>query len=156
MATPSRGNRVFRVSLAGLLFITLCACGFFAGYRRGYQNGGRDRRDTVYLVSYPVGDLTAPPANAVAAAPIAPEKLIALLEAEVAPESWMSNGNGEGELQYFAKNSSLIVSQTERGHAQTSLALSILRRLRLPPNSLQATEQAESLADAGPSPPASR
>lgn len=155
MATPSRGKRVFRVSLAGLLFITLCACGFFAGYRRGYQNGGRDRQDTVYLISYPVGDLTAPPANGGAPAPISPEKLVSLLQSEVAPESWMSNGKGNGELQYFAQNSSLIISQSERGHEHVLTALSILRRLQLTANSPEAREQAESLADASPAPLAS-
>jgi hypothetical protein len=156
VATPSQGKRVFRVSLAGLLFITLCACGFFAGYRRGYQNGGRDRRETVYLISYPVGDLTAPPANGGSFAPIAPEKLVSLLQAEVAPESWMTSGKGDGELQYFAQNASLIVSQSQRGHEHVSTALSILRRLRLTAKSPEAREQAESLVDAAPAPPASR
>jgi hypothetical protein len=153
MATPSRGKRIFRVSLAGLLFITLCACGFFAGYRRGYQNGARDRRDMVYVVSYPVGDLTAPRASTAQPPPIPAKTLLPLPAAEVSPESWKVAGTGKGELQYFKKNSSLIVSQSERGHEQMSLAFSILRRLRILENSLEAKEQAESLVDTAPAPP---
>jgi hypothetical protein len=156
MTTPSREKRVFRVSLAGLLFITLCACGFFAGYRRGYQNGGHDRQGQHYLVMYPVTDLTSPPARSGSPASISPEKLIALLQAEVAPESWETNGRGEGILSYSTKNSGLIVNQSERGHEQISMALALVRRLRLTANSPEAGEQAESLAGAAPGPPALR
>lgn len=53
--------------------------------------------------------------------------LIAHLQATVAPESWMSAGTGEGEIQPFDKNASLVVSQTDRNHEKIVAVLESLR-----------------------------
>lgn len=126
----SRCKRTFRVSLAGLLFIMLCACGFFAGYRRGYQTGGRDRRDSLYIVAYPVADLSRPWGGPPGAPPppYRPDELIALLKSTVVPDSWKPRG--DGELTWYDNNASLVVSQSEQGHEQMALALELLRAWR--------------------------
>jgi hypothetical protein len=132
MLAGARWKRLFRTSLAGLLFLMLLACGYFAGYRRGYLTGGQARRDQAYLIVYPVGDLTSSPQGVSQPPSMTPDELTALIQEAIAPESWKQAGKGEGELQWFAKNSSLIVSQTERVHEQVSLALSLLRIWRNP------------------------
>ncbi|MGI9427919.1 MAG: hypothetical protein ACR2NM_04635, partial [Bythopirellula sp.] len=58
------------------------------------------------------------------------DSLIDLIVSTVEHDSWMENGTGEGEIQPFPTNLSLVISQTERVHAQIADLLEQLRRLQ--------------------------
>ena len=44
------------------------------------------------------------------------DSLIDLIVSTVEFDSWMENGTGEGEIQPFPTNLSLVISQTQRVH----------------------------------------
>lgn len=58
------------------------------------------------------------------------DSLIDLIVSTVENESWMENGTGEGEIQPFPTNLSLVISQTQRVHEQIADLLEQLRRLQ--------------------------
>ncbi|MEM9353583.1 MAG: hypothetical protein AAGA92_11270 [Planctomycetota bacterium] len=58
------------------------------------------------------------------------DSLIDLIVSTVEHDSWMENGTGEGEIQPFPTNLSLVISQTQRVHEQISDLLEQLRRLQ--------------------------
>lgn len=58
------------------------------------------------------------------------DSLIDLIVSTVEHESWMENGTGEGEIQPFPTNLSLVISQTQRVHEQVADLLEQLRRLQ--------------------------
>lgn len=58
------------------------------------------------------------------------DSLIDLIVSTVEHDSWMENGTGEGEIQPFPTNLSLVVSQTQRVHEQIADLLEQLRRLQ--------------------------
>ena len=58
------------------------------------------------------------------------DSLIDLIISTVEHESWMENGTGEGEIQPFPTNLSLVISQTQRVHEQIADLLEQLRRLQ--------------------------
>jgi general secretion pathway protein D len=58
------------------------------------------------------------------------DSLIDLITSTVEHESWMENGTGEGEIQPFPTNLSLVISQTQRVHEQIADLLEQLRRLQ--------------------------
>ena len=58
------------------------------------------------------------------------DSLIELITSTVEHESWMENGTGDGEIQEFATNLSLVISQTQRVHEQIADLLAQLRRLQ--------------------------
>jgi general secretion pathway protein D len=58
------------------------------------------------------------------------DSLIDLIVSTVDHDSWMENGTGEGEIQPFPTNLSLVVSQTQRVHEQIADLLEQLRRLQ--------------------------
>ena len=58
------------------------------------------------------------------------DSLIDLIVSTVEHESWMENGTGEGEIQPFPTNLSLVISQTQRVHEQIADLLEQLRRLQ--------------------------
>ncbi len=58
------------------------------------------------------------------------DSLIDLIVSTVEFDSWMENGTGEGEIQPFPTNLSLVVSQTQRVHEQIADLLEQLRRLQ--------------------------
>jgi general secretion pathway protein D len=58
------------------------------------------------------------------------DSLIDLIVSTVDHESWMENGTGEGEIQPFPTNLSLVISQTQRVHEQIADLLEQLRRLQ--------------------------
>ena len=45
-------------------------------------------------------------------------------------DTWMENGSGEGEIQPFPTNLSLVISQTQKVHDQIGDLLEQLRRLQ--------------------------
>ncbi len=58
------------------------------------------------------------------------DSLIDLIVTTVEYDSWMENGSGEGEIQPFPTNLSLVISQTQRVHDQIRDLLEQLRRLQ--------------------------
>lgn len=58
------------------------------------------------------------------------DSLIDLIVSTVEHDSWMENGTGEGEIQPFPTNLSLVISQTQRVHEQITDLLEQLRRLQ--------------------------
>lgn len=58
------------------------------------------------------------------------DSLIDLIVSTVEYDSWMENGTGEGEIQPFPTNLSLVISQTQRVHEQIRDLLEQLRRLQ--------------------------
>jgi general secretion pathway protein D len=58
------------------------------------------------------------------------DSLIDLIVNTVEHDSWMENGTGEGEIQEFPGNLSLVISQTQRVHEQIADLLEQLRRLQ--------------------------
>lgn len=58
------------------------------------------------------------------------DSLIDLIVSTVENDSWMENGTGEGEIQPFPTNLSLVISQTQRVHEQIADLLEQLRRLQ--------------------------
>ncbi len=58
------------------------------------------------------------------------DSLIDLIVSTVEHESWMENGTGEGEIQPFPTNLSLVISQTQSVHEQIADLLEQLRRLQ--------------------------
>ncbi|NOY40524.1 MAG: general secretion pathway protein GspD [Planctomycetes bacterium] len=58
------------------------------------------------------------------------DSLIDLIVSTVAFDSWMENGTGEGEIQPFPTNLSLVISQTQRVHEEIADLLEQLRRLQ--------------------------
>lgn len=154
---PQKTSRVrpWRILLAVVLLAALCVVGYQRGYRRGYDvppppaNAGQ-----LYIVTYPVGDIVLPysvglstkppakesePPDVVTSSAGAPDfdSLIDLIVTTVEHDSWMENGTGEGEIQPFPSNLSLVISQTQRVHGQVADLLEQLRRAQ---HSLQAGE----------------
>lgn len=125
-------KRWFRFSLGTLLFAALCVAGYFSGYRNGFGTGKADRKaGTIYVVAYPVADLTPiEPGETPGTRLKATDALIDLIVSTVEHDSWMANGTGEGEIQPFPANSSLVVSQTGRVHKQVAALLEQLRKLQ--------------------------
>ena len=74
--------------------------------------------------------LSAGPGGAGGAAAADFDSLIDLIISTVEHDSWMENGTGEGEIQPFPTNLSLVISQTERVHEQIVELLDQLRRLQ--------------------------
>lgn len=127
-----RPRRLLRFSLAAALFAMLCVAGYFSGYRNGFGAGKSARRAaTVYVVTYPVADLVKPvdAPDTPAAHAEAFDALIDLIVNTVDHDSWLQSGVGQGEIQPFPSNDSLVVSQTGEVHTQIAVLLAQLRKL---------------------------
>ena len=72
---------------------------------------------------YPIGDLPVMTIKGDFNAAI----LVACIESAVAPDSWMSSGKGNGELQPFPDKLCLVVSQTEANHQKIAVLMERLR-----------------------------
>jgi hypothetical protein len=140
-------RRYVRFSLAGLLFAVLCASGFFAGYRYGYDRGygaGQAYRssedyfartyDVTDLVAmYPVGaplsgdDLVAPPITK-------PDfvSLMNVITSTLVPETWDDVGGPGTVAPFFGPDQqfALIIRQNEFGHDEVARLLASLRKKR--------------------------
>lgn len=123
-------KRLFRYSIAVLLFAMLCVSGYFGGYRIGFDRGTYDRSQ-LYVVSYPVNDLVVNPVTQ-AATSADFDSLIDLIVTGISPQDWMENGSGSGEIQPFPSNLSLIVSQTKENHKAIAKLLEQLRKAQPP------------------------
>lgn len=124
-ASAPRRRRI-QFGLATLAFLVLCTCGFFAGYRAGYDRGGNDkRRGSVYAQTYSVADLVQPMKGG-GSATTDFQPLMQLIQATVEPTSWQSTGT----IAPFETNFSLVITQTGGVHDQVETLLSQLRQLQ--------------------------
>jgi hypothetical protein len=130
MSDSPRRKPLVRFSIAALLFLMLCLGGYLAGYRAGYDVGKQASNMKTYIRKvYPVGDLIGSrPDGTVSAADF--DNLIDLLLTTVSSDSWMESGTGEGELQPFPTNKSLVISQTQFHHEKIANFLEGLRKLK--------------------------
>ena len=80
--------------------------------------------------SSPVSYGSGSPGGAGGAANADFDSLIDLIVSTVEHDSWMENGTGDGEIQPFPTNLSLVISQTQRVHEQIADLLEQLRRLQ--------------------------
>ena len=78
----------------------------------------------------PTSQMTGGPGGAGGGAQADFDSLIDLIVSTVEHESWMENGTGEGEIQPFPTNLSLVISQTQRVHEQIADLLEQLRALQ--------------------------
>lgn len=130
MGDGFRNKRFVRFSIATLLFLMLCLGGYLSGYRVGYDAGTPAAADETYLVkTYSVADLVVP-RIASTALNTDFDNLIDLIVATVSPNDWMETGTGEGEIQPFPTNKSLVVSQTQANQAAVAKLLERLRKLQ--------------------------
>ena len=128
-------GRLLRAAASLLLLVALICMGYQRGYRQGFQTGDAPNNtigSQVYLVTYPVSDLVTSITNHSKldseAATVDSAPLIGLITSTVEHESWMINGAGEGEIQFFPQNSSLIIAQTKLVHEQVADLLEQLRQ----------------------------
>jgi hypothetical protein len=127
-------NRLFRVFCALAMLIAVVTVGYNRGYDAGYVSAEPPPTSTALLqIVYPVGDLVTPvmtpPEEGSTPAAVDFDRLIDLIVATVEHDSWMESGTGEGEIQPFPTNLSLVISQTQRVHEQVADLLEQLRRL---------------------------
>src|SRR5688500_15241778 len=106
MSDSPRRKPFIRFSIGALLFLMLCLGGYLTGYRAGYERGNERAVDTkLTVVSYSVGDLIT---SRNVFRNVDYDSLVDLIVTTVAPETWMANGTGNGEIQPFPKNLSLV------------------------------------------------
>ena len=118
MISRLKPKQLFRFSLATLLFAMLCLGGYLSGYRVGFDAGKQEgvnqlvaavNRPPLIIKSYSVGDLVV--SSTTGAADF--DSLIDAILVHVAPHDWMENGTGEGEIQPFPTNLSLVISGSD-------------------------------------------
>ena len=116
-----------------LLLVAFATLAYREGFRRGYEPDGLAAAQTsssLMIVTYPVADLIASTPSQVLQKPTSDfDPLIDLIVSTIEHNSWMENGTGEGEIQPFPTNGSLVISQTRRVHQQISDLLAQLRRI---------------------------
>lgn len=133
MAERQSTLRLGRWTAIALLLIALATVAYREGFHRGYEPDGLDAASTsssLMIVTYPVADLIASTPSRVLQKPTSDfDPLIDLIVSTIEHDSWMENGTGEGEIQPFPTNGSLVIAQTKRVHKQISDLLEQLRRL---------------------------
>jgi hypothetical protein len=127
MSDSPRRKPYVRFSIAALLFAMLCLGGYLTGYRAGYDAGKESAESGDFIqVVYPVADLL-PTASSTSNDY---DALIDQIVSTVSPASWMENGTGDGELQPFPSNKSIVVSQNKANHKLIAAELEQLRASR--------------------------
>jgi hypothetical protein len=61
------------------------------------------------------------------------DSLINAIQSAIEPDSWASDGSGEGTISLLPQHSVMVVSQTTRGHEQIASLLQALRKVSLIP-----------------------
>jgi hypothetical protein len=129
MALALTNKRRWRFSLASLFFLMFCLCGLFAGYRVGYSEGKSGWAKARLIVkTYPVADLVSGAPSGSGVQTIDFKSLTDAIRVTVAPETWKRGGLGQGEMQPYPANLSLIVALTNDVHEQLSAMLGALRQ----------------------------
>ncbi len=123
-------RRLFRFSLMTLMLLFTCIAGYFSGWRWGALQRQQEILDATFTTQvYQVGDLVTPLSGKTAAV-ASLDPLVELIVSTVVSESWMENGTGNGEIQPFPTNLSIVVSNTGKAHDEIAELLQQLRRLR--------------------------
>lgn len=137
MISRFKPRQLFRFSIATLLFAMLCQGGYLSGYRVGFDAGKQEGvNQLVAAVSgprlivktYPVADLVTPATTFAGTAVADFDSLIDAIIVHVSPADWMENGTGQGEIQSFPTNLSLVISQTEANHQAVAALLEQFRQ----------------------------
>ena len=95
----------------------------------GVSKASDDKKDVLYRVVYVVNDLPVFK-DSKTGKEFDATLLMAHIQNTVEPDSWMSSGKGDAEMQPFPKNNSLVVSQTQANHEKLR---NLLESLRTPP-----------------------
>lgn len=136
MADRRKITQIGKLVLAITLLGVLCTAGYRRGYQAGYTLEDLQQADggEAYLTTYPVGDLVVPvglnPKTEAGRSAADFDPLINLIMSTIEHDSWLENGAGEGEIQPFPSNLSLVVAQTRRVHGQIRELLDQLRSMR--------------------------
>jgi hypothetical protein len=145
MSASSRLRRATRFSLGGLLFVTLCLCGYLGSHRAGERAGAQQRYDESYFVkTYSVADLVVEATTAETRSRIFAETT-EWLKARVTPDRWGGDGDQTCEIQPFDTNGSLIVAQFGFGQDAVAAALAEYRKERTARQAAAAVAKMEAL-----------
>jgi hypothetical protein len=119
-------RRVIRYSLAMVLFIITCLCGYLGGYHAGYKAGDDEwSYGRAYAITYNVADLVAPTPDFVPAHQGAPDfdNLVAAVTDAVGDQL-----EEQFAIRPFPQNLSLVVSGSGIVHRRVNRLLSDLRK----------------------------
>jgi hypothetical protein len=154
MAASSRWRRLFRFSLGGLLFVTLCTCVYLGSHRVGERAGARQQYDESFVTkTYNIGDLLIE-AQTPAQRDQVYADVIASIRSTISPQSWTVPGEHKCEIAEFPSNASLVVSQFGKAHDQIPLVLKDIRRNQLQKSTAEALDEIEKLEQNSASEPA--
>jgi hypothetical protein len=129
MADGYRPKRLFRFSIGMMLFVVLCACGYFGGYRRGYESGVRQQfDDTICVISYDIDDLHREDLSAEGMERTADE-MVALIGTVVTPDGWSHPYVLDG-IEISPNYAKLKITNYGRIHRQIEDVLTQVRKLR--------------------------
>ena len=129
-------RRWIRFSLRGLLFLVLCVCGFFAGYRFGYDGGyrqGQRYRSSEDFVTktYDVRELvtTYGPTSDGSLVPDF-DSLIELVKNAIEPDSWDDVGGLGSIVPYEGSEQKykIVIRQNAYGHEEITRLFESMRR----------------------------
>lgn len=123
----TKGLFRFRYSLGLLLFVTLCVCGYFGGYRAGFDAGKHEgSRPEMVAISYNVSDLIAPTSgpDTAQARQVLGDRLVDQIK-RVAPGDWSQDLGAD--IQWTESNQFLTINQSQEVHGRIVELLNTLR-----------------------------
>jgi hypothetical protein len=127
---PFHPRRLFQFSLSTLLWVMLCVCGYFGGYRAGQSAAARDRFNQLPTARvYDLSDLTVDLPTTAHRQRLYRE-LVAHLQAAVPPQEWKEAGGVRCGIHTFLATDSVAVLQRGPLHEHIEAALQEFRRRR--------------------------
>ena len=114
-----RSRRGLRFSMATLLFVVLCLCGYLAGHKQGYRDG-KALWDIMplYHKVYLASDLLDSETEF--------DEIMSNIAREVVPESWEDTG-GNCTVKAFPEKGSLVVGANSYVHEEVVKYFKTLR-----------------------------
>jgi hypothetical protein len=129
-------RRLFHFSLGTLLWVMLCVCGYFGGFRAGQVAADRDRYAQLPTARvYDLADLTAGLPTTAHRQRLYRE-LTGYLEAAVPPDAWRQSGGVTCGIHPFPATHSLAVLIPGPAHEHIAAALQRFRQQRAEPIAL--------------------
>jgi hypothetical protein len=121
-------KRLFHFSLGSLLFVMLCVCAYFGGYRSGQVAADRDRyRELPSVRVYDLSDMLADLPTTAHRQRLY-RQVITHLKASVPADAWGSSGTTRCGIHPFPAMHSLAVLQRGPLHDQIEAALHEFRQ----------------------------
>jgi len=123
--THQKKSRAPRISMATLLFVVLCVCGYLAGHKQGYRDG-KALWDImpVYGEVYLASDLLEDRGPTEVDSEL--DKIVSRIKREVVPECWEDAG-GNCTVKAFPENRSVVVGANQYVHEEIKVHLKTLR-----------------------------